>query len=126
MSISSFSPLHLSLNAYGRLSESALTLSFLKQDRQFKNPLILHHSPHGLNVPLSKAQRKMEALSAYTKLHHCTVTCRYKLHTESGRKTKKRKKKEKRNWVTDKRASSGVGLGNVFITAQKGFEECFS
>lgn len=46
-------------------------------------------------------------------------------HCERGRKTKERKKKGKRNWVKDKRASSGVGLRNVFITAQKGFEECF-
>ncbi|XP_043073015.1 ephrin type-A receptor 4a-like [Puntigrus tetrazona] len=63
-------------------------------------------------------------MSADTKLHHCHLQIQA-LHCESERKTKERKKKGKRNWVIDKRASSGVGLRNVFITAQKGFEECF-
>lgn len=112
--------------AYGRLSESALTPSSLKQARQFKNPSnVAPFSTWSQCPSLKGTEKDGSPVSRYkAALLHCHLQIQAS-HCENGRKTKKRKKKGKRNWVIDKRASSGVGLRNVFITAQKGFEECF-
>lgn len=86
-------------------------------------PLILHRSPQCPS--LKGTEKDVSPVSRYKAAPlHCHLQIQAS-HCESRRKTKERKKKGKRNWVIDKRASSGVGLRNVFITAQKGFEECF-
>lgn len=123
---SSFSPVYLSLNAYDRLFESALTHSSLKQSRQFRNPSNFAPFSTWSQCPSLKGTEKdVSPVSRYKAAPlHCHLQIQAS-HCESGRKTKERKKKGKRNWVIDKRASSGVGLRNVFITAQKGFEKCF-
>ncbi len=83
----------------------------------------MHHDTR--RPSLKGTEKDMSPVSRYKAAPlHCHLQIQAS-HCESGRKTKERKKKGKRNWVIDKRASSGVGLRNVFITAQRGFEECF-